>query len=177
MAERSGSPTDAASALVAAAFSAADQAAALDAFERADQHARQARNRWLSAFARTEFYGLLLAEGRLQEACRGLAEMVDVWFRAGEWSQQWVTLSRCVVALTATGRAQSAAKIIGAVNQHAVIAATPVVATLRDRTLEAEGELRSVLGDEEYERCCAIGAEMPVVEVVHSARAALALDR
>lgn len=177
MAERSGSPTDAASALVAAAFSAADQASALDAFERADQHARKARNRWLSAFARTEFYGLLLAEGRLQEACGGLAEMVDVWFRAGEWSQQWVTLSRCVVALTATGQAQSAAEIIGAVNQHAVIAATPVVATLRDRTLEAEGELRSILGDEEYQRCRAIGAEMPVVEVVHSARAALAVDR
>ena len=66
--------------------------------------ARSAGNRWMSAFARTEASGLLVARGDVDEGCAGLAEMVALWYRAGDWSQQWHTLSRCVIALHRIGQ-------------------------------------------------------------------------
>ncbi|MFN0090991.1 MAG: ATP-binding protein [Acidimicrobiales bacterium] len=56
---RSGSPTDLASAFVAEGFATRDDdLRALQAFAAADELARSAGNRWMSAFARTEASGL-----------------------------------------------------------------------------------------------------------------------
>ena len=83
---------------------AATEADALEAFVAADRIARSAGNRWMSAFAHTEASGLLVARGEVDEGCAGLAEMVALWYRAGDWSQQWHTLSRCVIALHRVGQ-------------------------------------------------------------------------
>jgi hypothetical protein len=79
-AQRTGSPTDLASASVAAGFAAHDDAGvALEAFAAADRLASSAGNRWMSGFARTEASGLLVHQGELAAGCDGLAEMVDTW--------------------------------------------------------------------------------------------------
>src|SRR4029077_12326510 len=76
-AQRTGSPTDLASAAVAEGFASPGETAALDAFLRADRIARDAGNRWMSAFAFTEASGLLVARGDVDEGCAGLAEMLS----------------------------------------------------------------------------------------------------
>ena len=172
--EETGSPTDIASGWVARAFSAQDDpVVALEAFTRCDEIASQAGNRWMSAFARTEIGGLRLLLGDLDGATSGLAEAVDTWYRAGEWSQQWLTLTRCVVALSALGQNELAAQVTGAVEQRAAMGAPPVMAPLGERTLAAQEELTGRLGADRYRELHAQGGALPVIDVVHRTRAAL----
>ena len=105
-AQTTGSPTDLASASVAEGFASHDDDhAALEAFATADRLAGAAGNRWMSAFARTEASGLLVHHG---DVAAGLPRPRRRWstsgHRAGEWSQQWHTLSRCVIALDRIGQ-------------------------------------------------------------------------
>ena len=44
-----------------------------------------------------------------------LAEQVDVWYRTGEWAQQWHTLTRCVIALDRIGQPAVAAEVLGSI--------------------------------------------------------------
>jgi hypothetical protein len=102
---------------------------------------------------------------------------VDVWFRAGEWAQQWFTLARAAVALERTGQRDLACRVIGAVEVRASVRveAPPL---RRARALDALAELadrmRAELGEDRFGELAADGAALPVTEVVHRTRAALA---
>jgi predicted ATPase/DNA-binding winged helix-turn-helix (wHTH) protein len=171
---RTGSPTDLASASVALGFATHDDdSAALEAFAAADRLARSAGNRWMSAFARTEASGLLVHHGRLADGCAGLAEMVETWHRAGEWAQQWHTLSRCVIALDRIGQHEVAAQVLGAIEAHARLGAPPVMTTLRDLAFETRDSLTEQLGAEQMEHHLVTGAAMSVVATVDRTRNAL----
>ena len=91
LAKETASPTDLASAEVARGFASRTEDEALEAFTASDRIARSAGNRWMQAFALTEASGLLVSRGELEVGCAGLADMVGVWYRAGDWSQQWHT--------------------------------------------------------------------------------------
>ncbi|CAN5466505.1 hypothetical protein BH23ACT3_BH23ACT3_09640 [soil metagenome] len=169
-----GSPTDRASASVAEGFAAHDDdQSALEAFATADGLARSAGNRWMSAFARTEASGLLLHGGRLDEACRGLAEVVDTWYRAGEWAQQWHTLSRCVIALERISQPAIAAEVVGAIEAHTTMGGPPVMTALRDLVFEARDSLTTRLGVAQTEERRSAGAALPVATVVERTKSAL----
>ncbi|MFN0088700.1 MAG: ATP-binding protein [Acidimicrobiales bacterium] len=171
---QTGSPTDLASALVADAYAAdPDHERALEAFAAADRLARLAGNRWMSAFARTEASGILLRRGQLTEACAELAELVDLWHRAGEWSQQWHTLTRCMMALDRLGQAGLAAEVVGAIDAHAAMGAPPSMGSLRTFAFEIRDSLSSQLGADRMEQRCAAGASRPLVETVDRVRSAL----
>jgi predicted ATPase/DNA-binding winged helix-turn-helix (wHTH) protein len=171
---RTGSPTDVASSWVAEGFAThADADAALDAFATADRLARSAGNRWMSAFARTEASGLLVHSGRLVDGCAGLAEMVDTWYRAGEWAQQWHTLSRCVVALDRIGQQEIAAQVLGAIEAHTTLGGPPVMTTLRDLAFETRDAVSAQLGQACFDELWATGASLPVATAVDRTRQAL----
>ena len=168
-----GSPTDIASGWAATGFSShGDLPGAVEAFARSDEIARSVGNRWLSTFARTEMYGLLIDQGHAAEACAGLADVVDIWFRAGEWSQQWITLSRCLLGLMAVGDFELAARLVGAIRARSALGTTPAMAVLRERALSAAEALEERFGDR-FAELAAAGAAMPVVDVVAETRAAL----
>ncbi len=172
--EATGSPTDLASGWAAVGFATHDDpAAAVRAFEECDHISRRAGNRWMSAFARTELSALLLVEGELDGALRGLAEAVDTWHRAGEWSQQWLTLTGCVVALMAVGADDLAAQVIGAVEKRATMGTPPVIAPLRERTLVAAEDLAARLGEARYGELHEVGGASRVADIVHRTRAEL----
>ena len=190
---RTASPTDRASAAVAAGFAARDDAAALDAFAAADRLARSAGNRWMSAFALTEASGLLVHQGDLARGCDGLAETVDVWYRAGEWAQQWYTLQRCLIALDRIGRPEVAAEVLGAIEAQTesiapepttessadppslwpTLGGPPITPTLRDLAFETRDALVSQLGADRIEEHRAAGAGLPVAALVDRTRNAL----
>lgn len=170
---RSGSPTDLASSSVAEGFAARDDDVALDAFAAADRLGRSAGNRWISAFARTEASGLLVHQGRLSEGCEGLAEMVDVWYRAGEWAQQWHTMSRCVIALESIEQYELAATVLGAIEAHTTMGGPPVMTSLRDRAFETRAAVGARLGEAHAQQLGVDGAALPVATIVDRTRTAL----
>jgi predicted ATPase/DNA-binding winged helix-turn-helix (wHTH) protein len=172
-AERTGSPTDLASVEVATGFSSRTDAAALDAFVRADRIASAAGNRWMSAFARTEASGLLVARGEVAPGCAGLAEMVALWSRAGDWSQQWHTLSRCVIALHAIDDPQLAMELVGAIEAHATLGVAPMTSILHDVVFATREELIGLLGEDRAAELRALGAATPIEELVLRARRGL----
>ncbi|MEM9038140.1 MAG: winged helix-turn-helix domain-containing protein [Actinomycetota bacterium] len=172
-AERSGSPTDRAGGLVAVGFAESDPEAALAAYAESERTSAAIGNRWMHTFAATEAAALLLTRGETEAACDGLADAVDVWFRAGEWSQQWQTLARCVLALDAIGQQELACQLTGAIERRATMGAPPVMSVLRDRMLERREALAAAVGAERFAELLEDGAELPVVDVVQRTRAAL----
>lgn len=171
---RTGNPTDLASASVARGFLAIDDPrTALDAFAGAERLARAAGNRWMRAFAHTEASGLLVHLGQLDAGCRGLAEMVDTWYRAGEWPHQWHTLTRCVFALDRIGHPELALELVGAIESRAAMATPPVMATLRDLALEARATLEERLGSDRSAELLRSGASRPVADLIDRARQVL----
>jgi hypothetical protein len=173
-ARRSGSPTDLAGAWIALGFATRhDDDAALDAFASADRLARSAGNRWMSAFARTEASSLRVSLGDLERGCAGLAETVDIWYRAGEWAQQWLTLSRCVIALDGLGHHELAAELFGAIERHTTVDAPPVMPTVRDLALQTRASLEQRLGEHRAAELRADGALLTDAALVHRTRSAL----
>jgi predicted ATPase/DNA-binding winged helix-turn-helix (wHTH) protein len=172
-AEKTRCPTDLASAAVASGFASRTEEDALDAFVRAGRIALSAGNRWMSAFARTEESGLLVARGELDEGCAGLAEMVALWYRAGEWSQQWHTLSRCVIALDRIGSAELALELLGSIETHATLGVAPMTSILHDVAFATKDALVRQLGDARATELRAAGAGCPVEDIVLRTRRAL----
>ena len=172
--EETACPTDLASAWAAHGFAAhGDTENALAAFARSAEIASAAGNRWMAAFAATEISALRLLCGEVDDAAHGLAGAVDTWYRAGEWSQQWQTLARCLPALTALGHHALAARVAGAVERRAALGTPPNMAPLRDRTLAVAEELARSLGEERYRELHAEGGDLPITDVVHTTRTAL----
>jgi hypothetical protein len=173
-AARTQSGTDLAGAYFADGLAASgDDAAALEAFAECDRLAGSVGNRWMSAFARMELSSILLSAGRTDEACPGMAQVLDTWFRSGDWSQQWLALSKSIAALTALENLEGAAELVGAVETHASIAPPPSSEAVRERTAALLGEIESRLGTDRFEQLRREGALLPVEEVVHRTRAAL----
>ena len=173
LAERTASPTDYASAEVARGFASRTEDEALEAFTVGGRAARAVGNRWMHAFAFTEASGLLVSRGELEVGCAGLADMVGVWYRAGDWSQQWHTLSRCVIALDRIGQGELAVELLGAIETHAMLGVAPMSGTLHDLVFATRTELVEAMGTERAGELLAAGATLPVEEVVLRTRRAL----
>ena len=173
VAELTGSPTDLASVAVARAFASRTEDEALEAFTAGGLMARAAGNRWMHAFAFTEASGLLVSRGELEAGCAGLADMVGVWDRAGDWSQQWHTLSRCAIALDRIGRAELAAELFGAIERHAMLGVAPMSSTLHDLAFATREQLVESMGPEHAAELLAAGAGCPVEDIVLRTRRAL----
>ncbi len=166
-------PTDLASASVAEGFASRTEAGALEAFVTADRIASAAGNRWMSTFARTEACGLLVARDELVEGCAGLADMVALWHRAGDWSQQWHTLSRCMIALERIGNLELAMELVGAIETHATLGVAPMTSILHDVAFATRDAISDRLGAERAAGLRAEGAACPVEEIVFRTRQAL----
>jgi hypothetical protein len=99
--------------------------------------------------------------------------MVDTGHRAGEWAQQWHTLSRCVIALDRIGEQEIAALVLGAIEAHTTMGGPPVMTTLRDLAFETRDSLSDRLGPEQMREHRELGASLPVVTIVDRTRNAL----
>jgi predicted ATPase/DNA-binding winged helix-turn-helix (wHTH) protein len=167
------SPTDLASVAVARGFASRTEDAALEAFSASGRIAQAAGNRWMHAFAFTEASGLLVSRGELEAGCAGLADMVGVWDRAGDWSQQWHTLSRCAIALDRIGQAELALELLGAIERHAMLGVAPMSSTLHDLAFATRDQLVDSLGADRAAELLAAGAICPVEDIVLRTRRAL----
>jgi len=136
-------PTALASALFAQGMVTAhtDLDAALVILERSEQTARSVGNRWMAAFALTEISSLYLRLGRLEDACAGFADVLDTWYRVGDWANQWLSLNQAVIALVEGGSVDWAAQVVGAIETHSTLGALPIQPDQRQRLLDVAARL------------------------------------
>ena len=94
VARRSGSPTALAQALYALGLSLeeSDPTAAAEHLQHAADIAAGAGNRWVQAFALTEVLSLEARHGSSRSALARFADVIDTWFRGGDWTNQWLSL-------------------------------------------------------------------------------------
>jgi hypothetical protein len=127
----------------------------------------------MRAFAFTEASGLLVSRGELEVGCAGLAEMLGVWYRAGDWSQQWHTLSRCVIALDRLDQAELALELLGAIEIHATLGVAPMSSILHDLVFAIRNKLVESAGTERAGELLTAGATASVEDIVLRTRRTL----
>ena len=127
-ATRSGSPTALAHAAYARglAMVVEDHDGALALFDRAAALAASVGNRWLWAFALTEAMWLRAGRGEVAAALAGEREVVEAWFRGGDWANQWLSLRQLAGILARLGRDDEAALLFGAVAAAGASSALPL---------------------------------------------------
>ncbi|MGH8241611.1 MAG: hypothetical protein ACREXP_31955, partial [Steroidobacteraceae bacterium] len=115
-ARQCGSPTALAQALYALGVSlkSTDAAGATEHLQRAADVAAGAGNRWIQAFALTEVLWLEAREGSPLTALARFADVIDMWFRGGDWANQWLSLRHVFGILVQQRDHRAAATLHGA---------------------------------------------------------------
>ena len=91
----SGSPTAEAQALYALglALESTDPEEAAQLLQRSAEVASGAGNRWIQAFALTEVRWLQARQGQPREALERYSDVIEIWYRGGDWANQWLSLA------------------------------------------------------------------------------------
>lgn len=163
-----GSPTARAQAdyALGLALENTDGAEALACLERASAAAAAAGNRWIEAFALTEVHWMRAKRGDHEEALIGYADVIDTWYRGGDWANQWLSLRRVLGILLDVGALQPAAVLHGYLAAVGVSDALPFVPQDADELTENVAQLRSQLGPGEFADAVRRGSRMKDAEVV-----------
>lgn len=167
-ADAAGSPTAHALAdyALGLALESTDPEEALALLERAAAVGAEAGNRWIEAFALTEVHSLRATHGDRLRALEGLAEVVDTWYRGGDWANQWLSLRRVLGVLVDLDELDAAAVLHGAltaVGASQAMPSAPVDAVRLSRRID---DVRSQLGPGAFADAVRRGASMSDREIV-----------
>jgi predicted ATPase/DNA-binding SARP family transcriptional activator len=167
-AERCGSPTARAEAAYAKglALRASDSEEAEAALRLAAELGDEGGNRWIRAFALTEVYWLWARQGRIVDGLRGFAEVIDVWYRGGDWANQWLSMRHLLGILVDLGALHAAAVLHGALVAAGAAAALPFEPGDAKQLAAEADRARSVLGPAEFAAAVRIGAAMSDADTV-----------
>jgi hypothetical protein len=102
--------------------------------------------------------------GDAREAVRLFLEVIPLWQRAGNWTQQWTTVRNVIELFVRLGVNRPAAVLIGAV--EAATTAAPVFGADAERLTHARQTLTSRLGARELAAAIAEGEAMPPEAVI-----------
>ena len=161
-AARCGSPTARAQAAYAEgmALRATDSERAERALRLAADLAEAGGNRWIRAFALTEVDWMLAQRGRLADALRGFAEVVDLWYRGGDWANQWLSLRHVLGVFADLGAHHAAAVLHGALVAAGAAAALPFEPADAQQLAAEADRAREVLGPASFSAAVRAGAAM-----------------
>jgi predicted ATPase len=93
-----------------------DPPRALSLLDEAEALAASVGNAFLMGVAGTSATTLRARHGDAQAALRRFPDLIDLWERAGNWTQQWTMLRSFVTTLARLGRNEPAAVLYGALN-------------------------------------------------------------
>lgn len=141
-----------------------DEALAL--LRRASLTASEAGNRWIEAFALTEVHSLEAQRGDLLVALAGYSHVVDLWFRGGDWANQWLSLRRVLGILIELGEHVAAAVLHGALTAVGAAQAMPIGPVASEHLSESADDVRSFLGPTEFADAVRHGASMKDREII-----------
>ncbi|MGD9703296.1 MAG: BTAD domain-containing putative transcriptional regulator [Acidimicrobiia bacterium] len=179
LAHRIHNPTALASALYARAITLEplDPGRAASMLEQAVEHGTSVGNRWIVAFARTELISLAARRGDLDRALELAGVVIDTWYRAGDWANQWLTLRHVAGAFALHGEHEVAAVLRGALHVASADLAMPIEASDLRRLAAILERLPDALGPVRLADLEARGAALSGDDVVHYAQDALAVTR
>ena len=66
------------------------------------------------------------SQGEPLEALAGYRDVIDTWFRGGDWANQWLSLRYVFAILESLGRDEAAAMLYGALEAAGVMQALPL---------------------------------------------------
>ena len=169
LAFRTQNPTSLAVALYARALTleALDPDRAASMLGEAITHGLSVNNRWIVAFARTELVSLAGRRGDLEAALLLAREVIDTWYRAGDWANQWLTLRHVAGVLVQLGDNENAAVLHAAVRSASAELAMPIEASDLRRVGALLERLPGALGPEGLAQAESRGTTMPAELVVH----------
>ncbi|MGB8196932.1 MAG: BTAD domain-containing putative transcriptional regulator [Acidimicrobiales bacterium] len=172
-ASESGSPTAKAQALYAQglAHKTTDPQAATDELGFAADIARDAGNRWIQAFALTEVLWLDARRGRPREALARYVDVIDLWFRGGDWANQWLSLRHVFGILVQLRADLGAATLHGALSAAGSAYALPFDAGDAQRINELVEDVRERLGAAAFASAVRRGSSLSDGEIIEFVRA------
>jgi len=168
VARRSGSPTALAQASYALglSFESSDEDAAVALLAQSAAVAADAGNRWVQAFALTEVLWLQARRGAPLQALAGFADVIDLWFRGGDWANQWLSLRHVFAILVQLDDHRPAATLHGALTAVGAVYALPFVASDAEQITKVVGSLREQLGSPDFAAAVRRGAAMSDGEII-----------
>ncbi len=172
-ARRCGSPTAMAQALYALGLSleTSDPPAAAEHLQRAAEVAATAGNRWVQAFALTEVLSLEARQGSSLPALARFSDVIDMWFRGGDWANQWLSLRHVFGILVQLHDNVAAATLHGALTAIGAAYALPFEASDAERIDALVDELRDEMRPAEFAGAVRRGASMTDGEIVEFVQA------
>lgn len=168
-------PTSLSSASHAFAISVepSDPHRAAAALEEAVAHGTTAKNRWIVAFARTELLSLASRRGDIQAALRIAREVIDTWYRAGDWANQWLTLRHVASVLAQNGQHEDAATLRASVRVASAELAMPIEPSDLRRVAAIFEHLPDALAADRLADATTKGEAMSAPDVVRSTKHAI----
>jgi tetratricopeptide (TPR) repeat protein len=169
----SGSPTAYAQALYAQGLArkSTSPQEATDELRRAADIARDAGNRWIQAFALTEVLSLEGRQGRPREALARYIDVIDLWFRGGDWANQWLSLRHVFGILVQLRADLGAATLHGALTAAGSAYALPFEASDAQRINALVDDLRERLGAAAFASAVRRGSSLSEGEIIEYVRA------
>jgi predicted ATPase/DNA-binding SARP family transcriptional activator len=172
---QSGSPTANAQAAYALglSFETRDPAQALRLLDRSVQYAEKVDNRWIRSFALTESLWIRARSGEPREALRGFHNVIDTWFRGGDWANQWLSLRYVFAIFETLEHNEAATTLHGALENAGAMRALPMGPGTTEELSRAVDRLTKRLGPSEFADATERGRAMRDEEVVRYALAAI----
>ncbi len=140
------------------ALADSDPHEAIIAVDAALATARATRHRFLEGVALVSAASLRARHGDPHAALALFGQVIDHWQRAGNWTQQWITLRNVIALLARLGADEPAAVLFGALSTSGT--APPLFGADADRLTSTAATLEARQGKQEHRRCLARGAAM-----------------
>ncbi len=158
----SGSPTAHAQASYALglALESTNPIEATEHLRRAVDLARDAGNRWIEAFALTEVLWLRAREGEPREALGRYTDVIELWYRGGDWANQWLSLRHVFGILLQLRAHLGAATLHGALTAAGASYALPFEAADAEHLSALVDDLRQRLGASSFASAVRRGATL-----------------
>jgi predicted ATPase/DNA-binding SARP family transcriptional activator len=174
-ARRSGSETALARAAYAAALplGSSEPERALALLDSAAELAGSVGSRWMRAFALTQAMWLRAQQDDTTTALRGYREVVETWYRGGDWANQWLSLRQLAGVLASAGRDDDAALLFGAVSAAGATTALPFAPYDADTLDQVSNGVERRLGSDEMVKAQQRGRRMRDEAVVALALSAI----
>jgi predicted ATPase/DNA-binding SARP family transcriptional activator len=128
-------------------------------------------NRWIQAFALTEVLWLEARQGRPREALARYIDVIDLWYRGGDWANQWLSLRHVFGILVQIRADLAAATLHGALAAAGSAYALPFDATDSQWINALADDLRDRLGAAAFASAVRRGSSLSDGEIIEFVRA------
>jgi predicted ATPase/DNA-binding SARP family transcriptional activator len=140
------------------ALAGVDPDEAIIAIDAALSRSRATRNRFLAGVALVSAASIRARHGDPHAALPLFGQVIEHWQRAGNWTQQWITIRNVIELFARLTVDEPAAVLCGAL--AASRTAPRLFGADADRLSSTKATVRDRLGDPQYRRCYARGAAM-----------------